>query len=88
MHHIIFDGWSVTVLLQELSELYEAFINNRPSTLQDLTTQYSDYVSWQQKHLTDELFQNQLTYWKKSTPRLSACARTADDILTSSNTNF
>lgn len=66
MHHIIFDGWSVTVLLQELSELYEAFINNRPSTLQDLTTQYSDYVSWQQKHLTDELFQNQLTYWKKA----------------------
>ncbi|MFJ3386393.1 amino acid adenylation domain-containing protein [Lysinibacillus sp. NPDC086135] len=64
MHHIIFDGWSVTVLLQELSELYGAFINNTPSKLMNLTTQYSDYVSWQQKHLTDELFQEQLTYWK------------------------
>ena len=33
IHHILFDGWSVTVLLDELSRLYEAYSRGFPSPM-------------------------------------------------------
>ncbi|MFD2169297.1 non-ribosomal peptide synthetase [Tumebacillus lipolyticus] len=66
LHHIVFDGWSMGVLFQELTTLYEAFVEHRPSPLAELPLQYSDYAHWQQEWLQGEEFQKQLSYWQTS----------------------
>jgi amino acid adenylation domain-containing protein len=65
MHHIIFDGWSFTILLSELSDLYEAFAAGRPSPLPELAIQYADFAVWQRGWLRGEALKARLGYWRK-----------------------
>jgi Condensation domain len=66
MHHIVSDGWSMrSVLPQELSVLYAAFLQRRPSPLPGLSIQYADYAMWQREWLQGEALERQLSYWKK-----------------------
>ena len=64
MHHIISDGWSMGVLVREVTALYEAFTRGEPSTLPELPIQYADYAAWQREHLSGETLEEQLSYWK------------------------
>ena len=64
MHHIISDGWSVGVLLQELNALYPAFLQGLSSPLPELPIQYPDFALWQQQEPEDVL-ENHLAFWKK-----------------------
>ncbi|GHO57928.1 MupA/Atu3671 family FMN-dependent luciferase-like monooxygenase [Ktedonobacter robiniae] len=50
-HHIIMDGWSKGILLQELKTLYSAFVAGQPSPLADLSIQYADFAVWQTEWL-------------------------------------
>ena len=52
LHHIASDGWSVNILLKELSEYYRATIEQRKDRLASLTFQYANYASWQRKQLS------------------------------------
>jgi len=65
MHHIVSDGWSRSVFLQELWILYKAFSAGQPSPLPELPIQYADFAVWQRKWLQDEVLQKQLSYWKQ-----------------------
>ncbi|MEG4144515.1 amino acid adenylation domain-containing protein [Microcoleus sp. Pol12B5] len=65
LHHIIFDGWSIGVFLQELAALYEAFLMGKPSPLPELSIQYADFAIWQREWLAGDRLQTQLNYWKK-----------------------
>lgn len=64
IHHIISDGWSTGVLLNELTILYEAYTHNQPSNLSELPIQYADYSEWQRKQLDGENLTKLLDYWK------------------------
>ncbi len=63
IHHIISDRWSITILLNELSLLYGAFSQDKPSPLQQLPVQYADFAAWQRNAAEGELFERQLAYW-------------------------
>ncbi|MDT9002462.1 amino acid adenylation domain-containing protein, partial [Paucibacter sp. APW11] len=63
-HHIITDGWSVGVLVREVSELYAAFSQGRSDPLPELAIQYADYAVWQRQWLQGERLQQQLDYWR------------------------
>jgi hypothetical protein len=65
MHHIISDGWSMSVLLQEVAVLYEAFAQGQKSSLPELPIQYADYAMWQRDHLAGGVLEAQLAYWKE-----------------------
>jgi amino acid adenylation domain-containing protein len=65
MHHIIFDGWSRRILIQELSALYDSFCAGRPSQLPEPNLQYADYAVWQRKQLQGPSLEKQLSYWRK-----------------------
>ncbi|MBD2002953.1 MULTISPECIES: non-ribosomal peptide synthetase [Cyanophyceae] len=65
MHHIIFDAWSIGVLIGELAALYKAFCAGVPSPLPDLSIQYADFAVWQQERSHLEVLESQLAYWKK-----------------------
>lgn len=64
MHHIVCDGWSMTVFFRELTVLFEAFSAGSPSPLPELPIQYADFAVWQQARLQGELLERELAYWK------------------------
>ena len=64
MHHIASDGWSIGIFFQELSALYRAAEEGRPSPLADLPIQYADFACWQRKWMQGEVFERQLAYWR------------------------
>ncbi|WP_320073268.1 condensation domain-containing protein, partial [Nostoc sp. MG11] len=47
VHHIVSDGWSIGVFIQELSTLYQAFCVGETSPLPELPIQYADFAVWQ-----------------------------------------
>lgn len=63
-HHIVSDGWSMGVFIQELTALYAAFDRGQLSPLPELPIQYADYAAWQQQWLTGEVLDAHLTYAK------------------------
>ncbi|HEU4508572.1 MAG TPA: amino acid adenylation domain-containing protein [Pyrinomonadaceae bacterium] len=65
MHHIISDGWSMGVLIRELTTLYEAYTKGEDSPLPELSIQYADYAQWQRQWLQGEVLDQQLAYWKQ-----------------------
>jgi FkbH-like protein len=65
MHHIISDGWSMRVLMREMSALYDAFSQGERSPLSALPVQYADYAVWQRHWLRDEVLAAQTDYWKQ-----------------------
>jgi len=65
LHHIIADGWSMGILIKELTALYEVFSTNKVSPLSELPIQYRDFVNWQRKWLDSERIQSLLSYWKQ-----------------------
>ncbi|MGH8390012.1 MAG: non-ribosomal peptide synthetase [Pseudomonas sp.] len=64
MHHIIADGWSLNVLIDEFSRLYAAISQGQQATLAPLPIQYVDYGSWQRQWLAQGERERQLSYWK------------------------
>ena len=64
MHHIIYDGWSLSIFFGELSQLYAAFVQGLPSPLAELSIQYADFSVWQRQWLTGEVLERQLNYWR------------------------
>jgi len=60
MHHIVSDGWSIGVLMRELTELYSAFVQARQPKLAPLRIQYGDFARWQRERSVDD----GLAYWR------------------------
>jgi amino acid adenylation domain-containing protein len=65
MQHIISDGWSIGVLIAELSALYKAYISGEQASLPQLPIQYADYAAWQRGWLQGEVLESQLDYWRE-----------------------
>ncbi|MCF3609346.1 amino acid adenylation domain-containing protein, partial [Planktothrix agardhii 1033] len=65
LHHVISDGWSIGVFIEELTALYNAYNQGQPSPLKPLPIQYADFAIWQRQWLQGEVLENQLNYWKK-----------------------
>ncbi|MEU3166767.1 amino acid adenylation domain-containing protein [Streptosporangium sp. NPDC006930] len=87
VHHSVIDAWSMGVLADELSALYEAAGNaageGAGSAAADdaadagragpapLAVQYADYAVWQRERWTDEALEGQLGYWREQLAGLS-----------------
>ncbi len=65
LHHIVADGWSVMLLVQELGRLYGAYRRGEQSPLAALEVSYADYAVWQREWLTGERLEQQLGYWRE-----------------------
>jgi amino acid adenylation domain-containing protein len=65
VHHIAADGWSMGLLFRELSLLYGACCQDKPSPLPSLPIQYADFALWQRQWLQGQVLQRQLAYWKQ-----------------------
>ncbi len=63
-HHIASDGWSVGIFCSDLSELYEARLQDREPTLPELRLQYRDFALWQRARLSGERLERELAFWR------------------------
>src|SRR6185295_10984768 len=59
------DGWSLDLLMREISSLYAAFRDGRPSPLPPLAVQYADFAVWQRRCLTDEGLAAEIAFWRE-----------------------
>ncbi|KIO74916.1 hypothetical protein TH53_23855 [Pedobacter lusitanus] len=63
MHHIITDGWSLEIMVNEILTLYDAFANAKDHTLPQLKIQYKDYAFWQNQLLCGDGVVKSKSYW-------------------------
>lgn len=63
LHHILGDAWSMGIINQEVSEIYQALSAQREITLEPLKIQYKDYAYWQRQQSVKE---SDLSYWKNN----------------------
>ncbi|WP_409462540.1 amino acid adenylation domain-containing protein [Amycolatopsis sp. GA6-003] len=63
-HHIVFDGWSSSVLLDDLAESYEDLLAGGSGILPKLAVQFGDYAVWEREFLSGEVLESQLAYWR------------------------
>ena len=67
LHHILCDGWSLDILIKEISQGYRAHLMGCEVNLQPLQMQYSDFARWQRQRLSGSLFAQQVNYWRQCT---------------------
>lgn len=64
IHHIISDGWSIGLIMEELQAIYAALAEDRAYLLPLLAIQYPDYVVWQREMAEQPAATRQLEYWR------------------------
>ncbi|MEU6189635.1 amino acid adenylation domain-containing protein [Nocardia sp. NPDC047038] len=63
LHHIATDGWSNSVLIEELSRAYRELRQGRPAALPDLAITYRDYAAWQRGRLAGPEYGELSRFW-------------------------
>ncbi|WP_213764824.1 non-ribosomal peptide synthetase [Caballeronia sp. dw_19] len=64
LHHIVADGASVHILIDELCAQYRARRGGLPSALPALPIQYADYAAWQREELTAVKLRDEQDFWR------------------------
>ncbi|MEU1014063.1 non-ribosomal peptide synthase/polyketide synthase [Streptomyces sp. NPDC005898] len=64
-HHIITDGWSMGIVLDELCTAYDALARGAALALPPVATQYPDFAVWQRERLSGTRLEGELTHWKQ-----------------------
>ncbi|MCB9252333.1 MAG: non-ribosomal peptide synthase/polyketide synthase [Flavobacteriales bacterium] len=65
IHHIAADGWSLSLFVKEILELYSAYSEKKTSSLDAVKIQYADYAIWQRKYLSGEFLDRKIDFWKR-----------------------
>jgi amino acid adenylation domain-containing protein/non-ribosomal peptide synthase protein (TIGR01720 family) len=64
-HHIVTDGWSVGLLVDELAERYAAATQGTDAALPELPIQYPDFAGWHRNRVADGALAEHLRYWRR-----------------------
>jgi amino acid adenylation domain-containing protein len=64
-HHFIHDGWSLSILMREMTTLYRAYAAGQPSPLPELDIQYADFAAWQRHHISGARVGGLVDWWRK-----------------------
>ena len=78
IHHIVCDGWSMGVLIQEVAAHYAGHCTGQPVSLPEVPIQYADFAVWQRRWLQGEELERQLSYWKHQLEGLPTLALPTD----------
>ncbi|MBL0743065.1 non-ribosomal peptide synthetase [Chryseolinea lacunae] len=81
IHHIVSDGWSTSIWIQEVMALYNAYSRNEPNPLKPLSIQYKDFAAWQNKLIASTELTKHQDYWlKQFTPLPTTLTLPADKV--------
>ncbi|MGZ4111142.1 MAG: amino acid adenylation domain-containing protein, partial [Tumebacillaceae bacterium] len=65
IHHIVSDGWSSGVFINEMAALYEAYTAGKPSPLPELAIQFADFAHWHRNWFVGDVAEEMTAYWKQ-----------------------
>lgn len=65
IHHLVFDGWSLDIFINELSKLYNALVNSVVHKFDPQVINYRDFSRWQKRLLQSDAIEKEKSYWKK-----------------------
>ncbi|MCP2256430.1 non-ribosomal peptide synthase domain TIGR01720/amino acid adenylation domain-containing protein [Streptoalloteichus tenebrarius] len=71
MHHIVTDGWSIGLLVNDLNALYAAATRGAAPDLPPPGPTYTDFAVWQRDQLASPRLARQLDYWREKLAGLS-----------------
>ncbi|WP_114150496.1 non-ribosomal peptide synthetase [Bacillus spizizenii] len=63
-HHIIADGWSIAVFVQELESTYAAIVQGRPLPSHEVAS-FRQYLDWQQAQIENGHYKEGVRYWRQ-----------------------
>ncbi|HEY2194794.1 MAG TPA: non-ribosomal peptide synthase/polyketide synthase, partial [Actinomycetospora sp.] len=63
-HHVVTDGWSVRILVDELAAMYAAAVDRTAVELPELPIQYPDFAVWHRELVTGPAMEQHLEYWR------------------------
>ncbi|WP_426752486.1 amino acid adenylation domain-containing protein [Myxococcus sp. Y35] len=66
MHHTVGDGWSISILVRELSQLYAGRVSGRSVSLPELSVDYLDFAYQQRQSLQGDALEERLDHWRKT----------------------
>ncbi|CAG2144437.1 non-ribosomal peptide synthetase [Cupriavidus plantarum] len=64
LHHIVADGWSMGIVIDEFARLYSGFATGAPVALPPLVQQYADHAAWQRRPEQAVAIARQLDWWR------------------------
>ncbi|KAF1677376.1 hybrid non-ribosomal peptide synthetase/type I polyketide synthase [Bacillus sp. SKDU12] len=64
-HHIIADGWSIAVFVQELESNYTAIVQGKPLPLKEAAASFYQYLDWQQAQMDSGHYEEGVRYWRR-----------------------
>jgi len=88
MHHIISDGWSMGVFIDELRILYSALQSGQQNPLPPLSIQYADYAAWQRQWLSGAQLQRQSEFWQSNLANIPTLLELPTDSARPAEQNF
>jgi hypothetical protein len=68
VHHIVFDGWSLNVVLRELSTLYRSQLGGAAAKLPPPPLHFGDFVLWQRAWLRGPTLERYVDFWRRQLP--------------------
>ena len=75
LHHIASDGWSRSILVKEVAELYAAYDEKRSANLPSLPVQYADYALWQRNYFRVKSLRRSYSIGKTNCRMWRHCSR-------------
>lgn len=79
IHHIICDGWSLSIFMKELFHFYNEFISGNERKLPELRIQYPDYTSWEKQVFESGDLNEDIAYWKNQLKDSPMCIQIPTD---------
>ncbi len=64
LHHVVSDGWSLGLLMNEVSTLYSGLARGEEPALPALPIQYADFTAWQRGWLSGDVLAAEIAYWR------------------------
>ena len=68
VHHLVYDGWSLWLNLDEIQQLYAAEVAGRPATLTPVTRSYRQYMEKQEAMLAGPEGERLWNFWRPNWP--------------------
>ncbi len=65
-HHVVNDGFTGSILLDELGAIYDAFADGKANPLPPLDLHYTDYAVWEQQWMQGERLAGESEYWRST----------------------
>ncbi|MGI8582286.1 MAG: amino acid adenylation domain-containing protein, partial [Chitinophagaceae bacterium] len=78
LHHIASDGWSESIMVKELVQLYNTFRKGDAVYLPELKLQYADFAIWQRNHYQGDWLSSKLLYWRNKLKGIASLQLPAD----------